>query len=119
MIEPSGAAPSAPCPPYEAVAHIEDLGEGGLLGIRTSAGDQICVFKFRGEVGAVADVCTHAEFLLSDGTMHPDGSIECAWHGARFDCWTGAVRRGPACDPVARYAIRVSEGVIYVGPARA
>ena len=34
-------------------------------------------------------MCTHAEFLLSDGTLRNDGTLECAWHGARFDCRTG------------------------------
>ena len=39
-----------------------------------------------GRIGAVTDLCTHQAFPMSEGTLEPDGTIECAWHGARFDC---------------------------------
>ena len=35
-----------------------------------------------------------------------DGTIECAWHGARFDRRTGDVRRHPATDPLAVFEVR-------------
>ena len=31
---------------------------------------------------------------MSDGTLRADGTIECVWHGARFDA-APAVCRGP------------------------
>jgi nitrite reductase/ring-hydroxylating ferredoxin subunit len=37
---------------------------------------------------------------MSDGVLHNDGTIECVWHGARYDCRTGAVRRHPAEWPL-------------------
>ena len=60
------------------------------------------------------DTCTHAEFAMSDGVLHPDGTIECVWHGARFHCATGAVCRGPAFDPLPVYAVRVVDGGVFV-----
>ena len=48
--------------------------------------------------------------------LHGDGTIECAWHGARFDCRSGAVRRPPAIDPLPVYAVRVEQGRVLVGP---
>jgi len=100
---------------FEAVADLADLTEGSLLGVRTAAGEEICLFNYRGEVGAVHNVCTHAEFPLSDGTMRRDGTIECVWHGAQYSCLTGEVRRGPALDPVAVYEVRVEDGKVKVG----
>lgn len=102
----------------EVVAAVEDVPEGSLLGVRTSAGEEVCLFNYRGRIGAVHNVCTHAEFPLSDGTLSNDGTIECVWHGARYYCLTGEVRRGPAIDPVAAYEVRVENGKVLVGGRR-
>lgn len=103
---------------YETVANVEEVEEGTLLGVRTSTGDEICLFNYRGRIGAVHNVCTHAEFPLSDGTLDRDGTIECVWHGARYCCLTGEVTRGPAVDPVAVYEVRVEDGKVQVGGRR-
>ena len=104
---------------FETVAAVDELPEGTLLGVRTANGDEVCLFNFRGRIGAVRNVCTHAEFPLSDGTLDRDGTIECVWHGARYYCLTGEVRRGPAVDPVSVYEVRVDEGKVQVGGKKA
>ena len=100
---------------FETVASLEELPEGSLLAVRLASGDEVCLFNYRGQIGAVRNVCTHAEFPLSDGTLDRDGTIECVWHGARYFCLTGEVRRGPAVDPVALYEVRVQDGKVQVG----
>lgn len=104
---------------FEYLADVADLPEGALLGVRRANGDEICLFNHRGVIGAVGNVCTHAEFLLSEGTLRNDGSLECVWHGARFDCRSGRVCRGPAEDPVSVYAVRIEDGRVLVGPSTA
>ena len=103
---------------FEPVANAADLPEGALLSVTTSAGEPVCLFHVNGHIGAMVDCCTHAEFLLSDGVVHRDGTVECVWHGARFDCRTGAVTKGPAVDPVPLYDVRVEGGRILLGPRR-
>jgi 3-phenylpropionate/trans-cinnamate dioxygenase ferredoxin subunit len=103
---------------FEPVAKLRDVPEGTLVGVRNSAGEEICLYNLRGRVGAVYNVCTHAEFPLSDGVLRDDGTIECVWHGARFACRDGAVCRGPAVDPIPVYEVRVDEGTVFVGPRR-
>jgi 3-phenylpropionate/trans-cinnamate dioxygenase ferredoxin component len=102
-------------PEFETVANVADVPEGSLLGVRTAAGAEVCLFNYRGRIGAVHNACTHAEFPLSDGTLGNDGTIECVWHGARYSCLTGEVRRGPAVDPVAVYEVQVESGKVQVG----
>ena len=104
---------------FETVATVEELPEGSLLAVRTAGGDEVCLFNYRGRIGAVRNVCTHAEFPLSDGTLDRDGTIECVWHGARYFCLTGEVRRGPAVDPVSVYEVRVEDGNVQVGGKKA
>ena len=63
---------------------------------------------------ALHDRCTHAEYSLSAGELNADGTVQCLWHGARFDCRTGAVRQGPATDDVPTFAVRVEGEAVYV-----
>jgi len=101
---------------FEHLADLADLPDGMLLGVTRADGTEICIFNYRGTIGAVGNVCTHAEFLMSDGTLRNDGTIECAWHGARFECGSGRVCRGPAEDPLPVYPVRVENGRVLVGP---
>jgi nitrite reductase/ring-hydroxylating ferredoxin subunit len=100
------------------VASIAELPEGTLLGVTGASGTGVCLFNDKGRIGAVAELCTHQAFPMSQGTLQPDGTIQCSWHGARFDCATGDVREGPAVDPIRVYETRVRDGEIWVGPAR-
>ncbi len=100
------------------VASVVELPEGTLLGVSRAGGDGVCLFNDRGRIGAVAELCTHQAFPMAQGTLQPDGTIQCSWHGARFDCTTGRVREGPAMDPIRVYETRVRNGEIWVGPAR-
>ena len=97
------------------VAALRDVAEGAMLGVVTPAGERICLIHEGGEVRAVGDECPHQGFALSAGELCGDGTIECVWHGARFDLRSGAVKRGPAEEALARYAVRVENGEVYVG----
>lgn len=112
---------SAPSPAavagFERVARAADLPEGTLLSASYGRG-RVCLFNHAGQIGATADLCTHQAFSMAEGTLAADGTIECAWHGARFDCRSGEVRQGPADEPLAVYDVRVQDGDIWVGPRR-
>ena len=101
---------------FEDVASVASLPEGELLGALLADGTPVCLYNDRGTIGAVSDVCTHQEFALSDGILHGDGTLECVWHGARFDCRSGAVRRAPATEAVAVFETRVEGDRILVAP---
>ena len=98
------------------VAADRDVAEGGLLGVKLPDGTRVCLYNRRGSIGAVGGTCTHSEYPMDLGTLRPDGTIECGWHGAWFDCRTGAVCRPPAVDPLPVYEVRVASGRVLVGP---
>ncbi len=108
-------AASADIAGYEYVADAGEIAEGELAQVTLSTGAKVCLFKHQGVIGAVHDTCTHAEFSMSEGVLHNDCTIECVWHGARFDCRTGAVRRGPAYDPLPVYDVRMDGERVLVG----
>lgn len=94
-------------------ARLAELPAGGLLGVRVH-GRALCLVRAGETVTALDDRCPHAEFALSAGELLPDGSVECAWHGARFDRATGAVLQGPACEPVRVYDVLLHDGDVHV-----
>ncbi len=109
----SSSAPPALPPGFVRAAARDEIPDGGLLGALV-AGRRLCLTRVGDAVTALADACTHAEFSLSAGELCPDGSVECAWHGARFDRATGAVVQGPACEPVQSHAVLLHDGDVYV-----
>ena len=101
---------------FEAVASLGDLPDGTLVQRVLSSGEAVCLIRQRNEVSAVSDICTHQHFSMSQGDVLVDGTLQCAWHGARFDCRTGEVRQGPAESPLPVYAVRVEGDAVMVGP---
>jgi nitrite reductase/ring-hydroxylating ferredoxin subunit len=72
------------------------------------AGRSIAVFNVGGTLFAIDAKCTHVGGPLERGAVR-DGTVTCPWHGSQFELATGAVKRGPAAQPVRSYRVR-SEG---------
>lgn len=100
---------------FEFVANFAQIPDGGLVGVETRSGERVCLIRRGDAVTAVSDVCTHQDFAISSGDLLPDGTIQCAWHGARFDCETGAVQQIPATRPLPVYEVRIEQDRILVG----
>ena len=101
---------------FARVASLRELPAGRLLGVMLPDGGRVCLMNDQGAVRAVGDECPHQGFALSSGELLGNGTIECVWHGARFDCRSGAVVRGPAEDSLALYETRVVGDDVFVGP---
>lgn len=108
--EPGVAVPDGFVP----VIALADLPEDTLLAAQLPDGTPLCLARVDGAVHAVHDCCTHQSFPMSAGELLPDGSLECAWHGARFDPVTGQPRRGPACEALRVYRVLVLDGIVHV-----
>lgn len=91
-----------------------ELAPGILHSVRVPGGTTLCIGKHNNTLFAVPDSCPHAEFPLSEGALYANGEIECCWHGARFDCLTGTVLRGPAEQSLQMYEIEERDGSLWV-----
>lgn len=109
---------SASAAEFRQVATLDDLPDNALLAVEHPNGERICLVHVDGEVFAVSDQCTHHAFPMSAGEVYEGGTIECPWHGAQFDCRTGAVCRGPACEALPVFEVRVEGNVVLVGPRK-
>ncbi len=101
---------------FEAVASVSDLAEGTVLQRVRSSGDAVCLVRHNGEISALSDICTHQHFSMSLGDLLEDGTLQCAWHGTRYDCRTGEVKQVPATSPLPVFQVRLEGEQIMVGP---
>ncbi len=62
---------------------------------------------------AFDDRCTHRGGSLAGGVM-VGGVVQCPWHGSQFDCRKGAVRAGPAREPIGIYPVSVRDGKVVL-----
>ena len=101
---------------FEALASLGELSEGTVLQRVRSTGDAICLVRHNGQISALSDICTHQHFSMSLGDLLDDGTLQCAWHGARYDCRSGEVKQVPATAPLPVFQVRLEGDTILVGP---
>jgi nitrite reductase/ring-hydroxylating ferredoxin subunit/uncharacterized membrane protein len=90
---------------------VTDIPEGSL--VKASAGAQSLVLIRTGStILALHEQCAHAGGPLSEGTL-VGGSVECPWHGSRFELASGRRRRGPTVYDQPTYEVRPAEAGGY------
>jgi nitrite reductase/ring-hydroxylating ferredoxin subunit len=94
------------------VAGMNELAVNQMKLVRTPHGRIVLA---RTESGWVAfdDHCTHRGGSLADGVMIC-GTVQCPWHGSQFDAATGAVKAGPAKEPISTYSVEQRSDGIYL-----
>lgn len=91
---------------WHAAAASADVRDGEVFGAEI-AGRQVALYRVGDQFYATSNLCTHAEALLSDGTL--DGcEIECPLHMGRFDIRNGEALTSPVEIDLATYPVRVS-----------
>ncbi len=76
-------------------------------------GRQIMLYRHRGRLYAIDNICSHAGGLLSRGPV-ADLTVTCPLHGSRFTLADGCVSRGPASQPQPVLPTRIRNGWIEV-----
>ena len=77
------------------------------------AGLPVALFRVKGEVFALHDLCSHGFARLSEGYVEDD-CVECPLHQGLVDIRTGAARTAPISEPVRSIPAREVEGRIEV-----
>ena len=74
---------------------MDELGESGVAVVEHPELGSLAVGLSDGEPFATSNRCRHLGASLGTGHVAEDGSLECPWHGARYDVLTGRMIRGP------------------------
>jgi Rieske Fe-S protein len=111
---PSGQGGNPPPAPTagQLLAAVADIPVGEARAVKTSDGRDAIVSRPTGAtVAGFSATCTH-----QGCTVAPAGSeLRCPCHGSVFDALTGAVKRGPARQALAKVAVRVANGQVVTG----
>jgi 3-phenylpropionate/trans-cinnamate dioxygenase ferredoxin subunit len=98
---------------FVAVGSVDELEEGGRLFLEVDQ-QPIVILRIAGEYYAIADVCSHDDGPVGEGSLE-GFEIICPRHGARFDIRTGKVLALPAFVDIPAYPVRVVGSQIEIG----
>ncbi len=76
--------------------------------------ERIAIFKYRGCISAVSNVCQHQNGPLGEGKII-DGCITCPWHGYQYLPATGA-SPPPFTEKVSTFRTKIIDGQVFVDP---
>jgi NAD(P)H-dependent nitrite reductase small subunit len=94
------------------VGRVEDVPEGRGATIELQDGKELALYNVAGRFYAVENFCPHKGAPLAEGRL-TDHSVECDWHGWRFDIRSGACLNR-ASEPVETYEVVVEDGWIKI-----
>ena len=92
-------------PEFLKVAEIAQIqpGESKVIYVQQK---EIAIFNDQGNFYAIENLCPHRGAPLSAGHVE-DGVVTCPHHGARFDLKTGKGLKGPHCQDVKCFQVKV------------
>ena len=77
-------------------------------------GEEILLVRDRRQYYAISYHCSHQQLPLEGGRIE-NKRIICPYHGAEFSLLDGSALAPPACEPLATYPVRVTDGTIFLG----
>ena len=95
------------------VGSVEEIKEGERLFLEIDE-KLIVILNINGQFYAIADVCSHDDGPVGEGTLE-GFEIICPRHGARFDIRTGKVLALPAFVDIPAYPVRLVGDQIEIG----
>jgi len=94
------------------VGRVEDVPEGRGATVELLNGTELALYNVGGEFHAIENFCPHKGAPLADGRLC-GSTVECDWHGWRFDLRTGACLNRPA-DAIETYEVIIEDGWIKI-----
>jgi nitrite reductase (NADH) small subunit len=95
-----------------AVARAEELPEGRGATVELEGGRELALYNVAGSFYAVENFCPHKGAPLAEGNLCGH-TVECDWHGWRFDVRTGDCLNRPA-EAIETYEVFVEDGWIKI-----
>ncbi|MER7860107.1 MULTISPECIES: ubiquinol-cytochrome c reductase iron-sulfur subunit [Amycolatopsis] len=108
--KPSGSTAAPPAAaPGETLTALSDLQVGQAKAAKTADGKDVIVTRTaEGTAAAFSAICTHQGCAVV-----PEGAeLKCPCHNSIFDAATGAVKKGPADQPLPSIAVKVTNGQV-------
>jgi nitrite reductase/ring-hydroxylating ferredoxin subunit/DMSO/TMAO reductase YedYZ heme-binding membrane subunit len=99
---------------WVAVGDLADFTEGRALIGAGAGGERIAVFKFKGKLAALSNVCSHQGGPVGEGKVVL-GLVTCPWHGYQYRLEDGC-SPPPFKERIRKYRLRLEGSRIWVDP---
>jgi nitrite reductase/ring-hydroxylating ferredoxin subunit len=93
------------------VGRVEDVPQGRGATVELLNGTELALYNINGEFYAIENFCPHKGAPLADGRLCGH-TIECDWHGWRFDLRTGHCLTNSGA--VEAYEVIIEDGLIKI-----
>ncbi|HMF57244.1 MAG TPA: Rieske 2Fe-2S domain-containing protein [Pyrinomonadaceae bacterium] len=93
------------------IGRIEDVPEGRGATVELPGGAELALYNVGGQFYAIENFCPHRGAPLAEGQLCGH-TVECDWHGWRFDLLTGACLNHTGA--VESYAVTIEDGMIKI-----
>ncbi len=94
------------------VGRVEDLPPGRGATVELNGGKELALYNVGGAFHAIENFCPHRGAPLADGNLCGH-TVECDWHGWRFDVRSGACLTNPT-HAVEAYEVVIEDGWIKI-----
>ncbi len=99
---------------WVAIGDLADFTEGRALIGAGAGGERIAVFKFKGKLAALSNVCSHQGGPVGEGKVVL-GLVTCPWHGYQYRPEDGC-SPPPFKERIRKYRLRLDGSHIWVDP---
>ena len=99
---------------WVSVGDVRDIAEGRALIGAGKDGERIAVFRFKGRLSALSNVCSHQNGPIGEGKVVL-GFVTCPWHGYQYRLEDGC-SPPPFKERLRKYRLRLEGTRIFVDP---
>lgn len=96
---------------FIAVGRVEDIPSGRVATVTLPRGAELALYHIDDQFYAIGNFCPHKGAPLADGRLSGQ-TVECDWHGWRFDLRTGLCLTGGSA--VETYEVMIEDGWIKI-----
>ncbi|MEM1175301.1 MAG: Rieske 2Fe-2S domain-containing protein [Pseudomonadota bacterium] len=94
------------------LAAVDELPDKGFI-VKTCGETQVVIAKFKQDVYAVENLCSHAFARFDEGRLRAN-RLMCPLHGACFNITNGESFGPPASQPIRSFAVQVDGDRVLV-----
>ncbi len=94
------------------LAGVDEVPAKGFI-VRASGETEVVIARFKDEIYAVENLCSHAFARFDDGRLRGN-RLMCPLHGACFNITDGTPFGPPATRPIAAYDVRIENERVLV-----
>ncbi|MCX8279277.1 ferric reductase-like transmembrane domain-containing protein [Phyllobacterium sp. 0TCS1.6C] len=110
----AAALQNTPEAPWVIVGDVSEIAEGRAIIGAAPGGERIAVFRSRGGLSAISNICSHQNGPIGEGKVIR-GFITCPWHGYQYRPEDGC-SPPPFQERIRKYRLRLKGSNILVDP---